>query len=108
MLYTEAVEQWQKHVTVARPVSTGVIMRLYRQALSDGINDELMLLHGLRRGGSQLEGEHSGPMRLIHNCFSDLCDAAIAAAGHEQSMKFITCLGPRWMTKQRETVPVPG
>jgi len=26
-------------------------------------------------------------MRLIHNCFSDQCDAAIAAAD-EQSMKF--------------------
>jgi len=54
MLYTEAVEQWQKHVTGARPVSTGAIMRLYRWALSDGINDELMLLHRLRRGGPQL------------------------------------------------------
>jgi len=41
-----------------------------------------MLLHGLRRGGAQLEGEHSGPMRLIHNCFSDRCEAAIAAVGH--------------------------
>jgi hypothetical protein len=30
-------------------------------------------------------------MRLIHNCFSD---PAIAAADHEQSMKFIICLGP--------------
>ena len=30
VLYTEAVEQWQKHVTGARPVSPGVIMRLYR------------------------------------------------------------------------------
>jgi len=30
MFYTEAVEQWQKHVRVARPMSTGVIMRLYR------------------------------------------------------------------------------
>ena len=30
MLYTEALEQWQKHVTSMRPVSTGVIVRLYR------------------------------------------------------------------------------
>jgi hypothetical protein len=35
-----------------------------------------------------------GTMRLMHNCFSDPCDAAIAAADHEQSMKFIICLGP--------------
>jgi hypothetical protein len=25
MLYTEAIEQWQKHVTGMRPVSAGVI-----------------------------------------------------------------------------------
>ena len=53
-----------------------------------------MLLHGLRRFGPELEGEHSGTMRSIHNCFTDPCDAAIAAADHEQSMKFIICLGP--------------
>jgi|ERR1700732_3558955 hypothetical protein len=39
-----------------------------------GINDELMLLHGLCRRGPQVEGEHPGAMRLIHNCFSDPCD----------------------------------
>ena len=32
MLYSEALEQWQKHVTSVRPVSTGVMVRLYRQA----------------------------------------------------------------------------
>ena len=30
MLYTEAIEQWQKHVTGMRPVSAGVIVRLHR------------------------------------------------------------------------------
>ena len=30
MLYTEAVEQWQKHVTGMRPVRAGVIVRLHR------------------------------------------------------------------------------
>jgi len=52
MLYTEAIEQWQEHVTGSCPVGAGMIVRLHRQALSDGINDELMLLHGLRRFGS--------------------------------------------------------
>jgi hypothetical protein len=53
-----------------------------------------MLLHGLCRGGPQFEGEHPGTMRLIHNCFSDPCNATISAAGYQQSMKFIICLGP--------------
>jgi hypothetical protein len=94
MPYTEAIEQWQEHVTGSCPVSAGMIVPLHRYALSDGINDELMLLHRLRRFGPELEGKHSGTMRLIHDCFSDPCDAAIAAADHQQSMKFIICLGP--------------
>jgi hypothetical protein len=33
----------------------------------------------------QPPGEHSGAMRLIHNCLSDPCDATVAATGHQQS-----------------------
>ena len=46
ILYTEAVEQWQKHITGTHPMSASLIVRLHRLAFSDGITDELMLLHG--------------------------------------------------------------
>jgi len=44
LLYTEAIEQWQKHVTGMRPVSAGVIVRLFVPA------DLLSDLYGNKKG----------------------------------------------------------
>jgi hypothetical protein len=95
LLNPEALKERQEQIASMRPVITHPIVRLNLEALSNRIDDLLMLLHGLGWDWPPLECEHSRTVGLVHNRFGDSRDAAISAAFDEQAMEFIIGFGPR-------------
>jgi hypothetical protein len=55
-----------------------LIVRLNLEPFSNGINNLVMLFHGLRWDWPPLERKHSGTVRLVHDRFGDSRDVVHA------------------------------
>ena len=74
---------------------TSVAPGLCRVAPGDGVDDRPVLLDRPRRLGAHSQREHSGPVRLVHDCPGDASEPAVAAALDQGAVEEVVGGRPR-------------